>query len=86
MDNKNMKAVFTITEHNDRSYWHRIGVGYVNRDGSINIRLDAVPVNGTLHVREWTARDEAQPSQDERKPVGIKKTALRQSESIPTGF
>jgi hypothetical protein len=49
-----MKAVYTVVERGQgKSYWTRVGVGFVNRDGSINLRLDAIPVNGTLQVREW---------------------------------
>jgi hypothetical protein len=33
-------------------------VGFVNRDGSITLKLDAIPVNGTLQVREWESRDD----------------------------
>jgi len=69
MDTKNLKVVYTITERGERSYWHRIGVGYVNRDGSLNIKLDAVPVNETMHVRDWTARDEV-TAQEPKKSNG----------------
>lgn len=62
MDNGNsngkFKIVYTITERGEKSFWNRIGVAYVNRDGSLNIKLDAVPVNGTMQVRDWTPRDE----------------------------
>ena len=52
--NKQMKAVYTIIDRGQgRSIWVRVGVGFTNRDGSLNLRLDAVPVNGTLQVREW---------------------------------
>jgi hypothetical protein len=52
--NKNMKAVYTIIDRGQgKSIWVRVGVGFTNRDGSLNLRLDAIPVNGTLQVREW---------------------------------
>ncbi len=52
--NKHMKTVFTIIDRGQgRSLWVRVGVGFTNRDGSLNLKLDAMPVNGTLHVREW---------------------------------
>ena len=51
---KNMKAVYTVIDRGQgKSIWVRVGVGFTNRDGSLNLRLDAVPVNGTLQVREW---------------------------------
>ena len=65
MENKSLKIVYTITERGERSYWNKIGIGYVNRDGSINIKLDAVPVNGTMQLRDWTARDDV-PAHDGR--------------------
>jgi hypothetical protein len=53
-----MKAVWTMVERasaggSTKTYWTRVGVGFVNRDGSINLRLDAIPINGALQVREW---------------------------------
>jgi hypothetical protein len=51
---KTMKAVFTVVERGPgKSYWTRIGIGFVNRDGSLNLKLDAIPVNGTMQVRDW---------------------------------
>jgi hypothetical protein len=51
---KTMKVVWTVVDRGQgKSFWTRVGVGFVNRDGSITLRLDAIPVNGTLQVREW---------------------------------
>ena len=51
---KNMKTVYTVVERGPgKSYWVRVGVGFTNRDGSLNLRLDAVPVNGLLQVRDY---------------------------------
>lgn len=63
MDTQNKKAVYTVIDRVDgegkRSFWVRIGVAFVNRDGSFTVRLDALPVNGSLQIREWPAsRDE----------------------------
>jgi hypothetical protein len=56
---QNMKAVFAVVERGPgKSFWVRVGVGFVNRDGSITLKLDAIPVNGTLQVREWESRDD----------------------------
>jgi hypothetical protein len=43
---------YTIVTRNGRSYWTRIGSAIVNRDESISITLDALPVNGTIHLRK----------------------------------
>jgi hypothetical protein len=55
---KTMKAVFTVVERGQgKSFWIRIGVGFTNRDGSLNLKLDALPVSGTLQVRDWEPND-----------------------------
>jgi len=48
------KQVYTIIEKEgeEKSHWVRVGVAFVNRDHSLNIRLNALPVNGLLHVRD----------------------------------
>jgi hypothetical protein len=51
---KSMKSVFTIVDRGGgKSFWVRVGVAFTNRDGSLNVKLDAIPVNGTLQVRDW---------------------------------
>ena len=54
-------VVYTIVEKvgSDKSFWWKIGSAWVNRDQSINIQLDALPVNGKLHVREPSERVDA---------------------------
>ena len=47
-----MKEVFTITKDGDKSYFNRLGVAFVNKDGSLNVKLFGVPVNGELHIRD----------------------------------
>ena len=52
--NRTMKVVWTVVDRGQgKSFWTRVGVEFVNRDGSLTLRLDAVPINGTLQVREW---------------------------------
>ena len=49
-----MKDVFAIYESKDgreRSRWVRVGVAFDNKDGSLNLLLDAIPLCGRLHVR-----------------------------------
>ncbi len=62
MDDKNKKMVYTVVERTQaggvtKSYWTKVGVGFVNRDGSINLQLDAIPISGKLQVREWESFD-----------------------------
>ena len=50
---RNTKAVYMITEREGaRSLWTRVGSAWVNRDGSTTLRLDALPLSGTLQVRD----------------------------------
>lgn len=46
------KLVYAVTEKGEKSFWTRIGVAFVNRDGSMTVRLDAVPVSGVLQIRD----------------------------------
>ncbi len=50
-----MKVVYMIVDRgtDKKPIWIRIGTAFVNRDSSINIKLDALPTNGTLHVRDY---------------------------------
>lgn len=53
-EKKTPLVVYTIVrrERDGRSFWVRIGSAFRNRDGSLSAMLDAVPTNGTLHIRE----------------------------------
>lgn len=56
-DTKGPLVVYTIVERerDGKKFWVRIGAAFRNRDGSLNAYLDAVPVNGTMHIREQRA-------------------------------
>jgi hypothetical protein len=55
---RGIKSVYTVVERAPgKSFWTRVGVGFVNQDGSLNLRLDAIPTNGTLQVRDWEPRE-----------------------------
>ena len=40
------------------SSWVKAGSAWVNRDGSLNVYLDVLPLDGKLHVREALERRE----------------------------
>lgn len=66
MDGKGMKVAYSVSERAGKSYWTRIGVGYVNKDGSWNMKLDAFPIApATLQIRDWEPRD------DQRDPAAL---------------
>ena len=47
------RVVYAITEREGaRSVWMRIGSAWTNRDGSITVRLDALPVSGVMQIRD----------------------------------
>jgi hypothetical protein len=54
---RNWKAVYTVVERGPRKFWLRIGTAFVNKDQSLNVRLDASPTNGLLHIRESEPRE-----------------------------
>ncbi len=55
-----MQIAYTIVERakDGKKFWLKVGTGFFNRDGSINVRLDAMPVNGKLHIRDYKPFDE----------------------------
>jgi hypothetical protein len=67
---KNLKTVYTIIDRGagKSSIWVRVGSGYTNRDGSLNLKLDAIPVNGSLQVREWDSGERRSESVDASRP------------------
>lgn len=55
--------VWAIPESRDgeKTFWVRIGVAFTNRDGSINLILDALPLGtNKLQIREQ--KEEARPA------------------------
>ena len=59
MDQSKMKIAYVVTQRGTNKYWTRIGVAFVNKDGSMNVKLEAVPVNGEIHVRDYVPREES---------------------------
>jgi len=68
----NYKEVFTIVEsgqgEQSKKRWLRIGTAFPNKDGSINVILDAFPTNGKLNIRDPKERDDF--NQDRRGGSG----------------
>lgn len=62
---RGIKLAYTIVERNKdgRKFWVRVGAAFVNRDGSLSVKLDAMPVNGQLHIRDY------QPSESRERPA-----------------
>ena len=64
-------AVFSIREGKGGTVWVRAGSAFVNRDGSLNVLLDVLPLDGKLHVREAGDRREAQDAAAETKLTAV---------------
>ena len=56
-----MKIVYTVVERQGKSFWTRVGVGFFNRSGSINVKLDAIPVSARSTPRLDTAHAPGAP-------------------------
>lgn len=56
-----MKEVYTVTNYkdkqgNEKSFWQKVGTAFENKDGSLSVNLNALPVNGKLVIqdkKEW---------------------------------
>lgn len=64
MENKKRFNVYSITQKNNPSgaVWARAGTAFTNRDGSLNIYLDVLPLEGQLHLREATVKRQDEDS------------------------
>jgi len=47
--------------------WNRVGTAWLNRDGSINVVLDALPLGGRIQLREDDRERRAEP----RGPLSV---------------
>jgi hypothetical protein len=68
LEENKVKIAYTVVERNKdgRKFWVRVGAAFVNRDGSLNVRLDAMPVNGELHIRDYQPREAREGTERER--------------------
>lgn len=53
MNGNTPKDAFQIIEGKDgKSRWTKVGIAFVNKDGSINVFLDAFPRDGKIQIRD----------------------------------
>ena len=57
---KDVYAIIPATKEGKPDYWHRVGTAFVNRDLSLPIRLNSLPLDGRLVLRD--ARPISPPS------------------------
>jgi hypothetical protein len=49
---KNKVVVYVIAKKGERTFWTKVGTGTRNADGSIDAKLDSLPIEGKLHIRD----------------------------------
>lgn len=63
---RKMYKILCPMERNGRKWWMSMGTAFGNKDSSINLYLDAIPVNQTnfhLQLREYTEEDMRQSAE-----------------------
>ena len=80
---KKMWKVICPIEKKDGTgtHWMRNGVAYGNKDESINVYLDTLPLNGKIQLREWT--EEELRERDQRRSSSY--TSRQSPATQPTG-
>lgn len=59
--NVKIKYVYVINEGGDgKNRWTKVGVAFLNKDGSLNVVLDVLPLTGKLHIRDRQEIEEKQ--------------------------
>jgi len=54
---KKMFKVLIPVERDGKTFWVRSGVAFENKDQSLNVRLDVLPTNGKLQIRDFDEED-----------------------------
>jgi hypothetical protein len=55
---RSKKVICQVDGANGKKFWMRVGNAHVNRDGSLNVYLQAYPANGgKLQIRDLDERD-----------------------------
>lgn len=70
--------VWAIPESRDgeKAFWVRIGVAFTNRDGSVNVILDALPI-GTNRLQIREPKEEARPGAAAPRKNGFETVEVR---------
>jgi hypothetical protein len=41
-----------------KSFWNKLGVAFQNKDGSLNVHLDSLPMDGKLCIRAHVPKED----------------------------
>lgn len=57
-EQRQVKGVYQIIEREgkDEAIWKQVGIGFVNKDNSINVRMDSYPLDGRFQVRDLRSK------------------------------
>jgi hypothetical protein len=58
MSQQSPKILYLLVEAGGKTYWNRAGVGFVNSDNSINLKLDMFP-GLTFNLRDPKANEDS---------------------------
>lgn len=64
------RDVFVVTEREQggekRSFWTKVGSAFQNKDGSVTVKLEALPLSGTLQIRDAETPEEREARKSAR--------------------
>lgn len=78
LQKKVYKIMSAVEKRDGGSFWIRVGSGYTNRDGSVNIYLDVFPKTFQLQMRELDEEDlrKREPRADGAPPPAQSSAAM----------
>lgn len=56
-EKRSFKVISSIPKQDGGHFWMRLGSAYTNKDGSINVYLDAIPRDNKFQLRELDEED-----------------------------
>jgi hypothetical protein len=59
MEASRMKIVYAAADRGGRQSLSRIGIAFVDADGVLNVKLEALPVSGELRIIDYAPPTEA---------------------------
>ena len=73
METKRIQAVYAVVAKPDgRDLFLRVGNAFPNRDGSTTLLLDAIPLAGKLHVRDYQPREASSRGENAASPAAAR--------------
>jgi len=76
---KRFNVINPIERKDGKTSWLKIGVGFPNKDNSINLYLDALPTNGRLQLREADEDDKHVANNgDATRPIAKRRMSAEQ--------